>query len=206
MTEEIARNRALKVGALCVKGMVVHHIEHHLQTRFVQRLHHLFELTNAHFRLIRIGGIRSLRHIIVQRIVSPIILRNIQFRFIHRSIIERRQNMHIRNAQLLQMIQPSWTSLQSLHSFLCQSEKFSAMFEISLIAHTKIAVMHLIDGATFKQSVGRFVKLPPHRIRIFQVNHSRAFTIHSHRSCVDTGSFSAPLTIYFHFKGIKFPF
>ena len=80
------------------------------------------------------------------------------------------------------------------------------MLKVRMLTHTEITVMHLIDGATFKHPVGRFVLLPSHRVSVFQVNHSRALPVHAHRSCIDTWSFSAPLTINFHFKGVKLSF
>ena len=70
----------------------------------MQCLHHLFKLAYAHFGAIRVGAVRTLGHIIVQRVVAPIILRLIQPRFVYRGKVERRQNMHGINTQLAQVV------------------------------------------------------------------------------------------------------
>ena len=69
----------------------------------MQCLHHLFKFAYAHFGAIGIGAVRAFGHVIVQRIVTPIILRLIQTRFVYRGKVERRQNMHGINTQLAQV-------------------------------------------------------------------------------------------------------
>ena len=100
---EVVGPGALKCTARKVVGVVVNHIENNANACLMQCLNHLFELANAHFGAIRIGAVRTLGHVIVQRIVTPIILRLIQTRFIYRGKVERRQNMHGINTQLAQV-------------------------------------------------------------------------------------------------------
>ena len=95
---EIVGPGALECTTRKVVGVVVNHIENNANACLMQCLHHLFELANAHFGAIRIGTVRAFGHVIVQRVVAPIILRLIQSRFVYRSIVERRQNVHGVNA------------------------------------------------------------------------------------------------------------
>ena len=76
-----------------VIGMVVHHIEDDTDTRLVECLHHLLELTDAHLRPIRIGGVATLGHIIVHRVVAPVILVVAEACLIHRAIVITGQDM-----------------------------------------------------------------------------------------------------------------
>ena len=72
---EIVGIGKLEVGVIDVVGMVIHHVENHTDTRIVERLYHLFKLTDTHLWIVRIGGIASLGHVVVHGIVTPVILR-----------------------------------------------------------------------------------------------------------------------------------
>ena len=83
LTIEISRNRTLKVASVSIVRVIVHHVEYYPNTGFVERLHHLFEFTDANSRIIRISRIRTIGHIVILRIISPIVFIFIQFGFIH---------------------------------------------------------------------------------------------------------------------------
>ena len=84
---EVAGYRTLEVAFLSVKSMIINHVEYHTDTCFVKGLHHLLEFLDSHIGLIRIGGIRTVRYIIVLRIIAPIVLCLVRFTFVHRCII-----------------------------------------------------------------------------------------------------------------------
>ena len=84
---EVAGYRTLEVAFLSVKSMIINHIEYHTDTCFVKGLHHLLEFLDSHIGLIRIGGIRTVRYIIVLRIIAPVVLCLVRFTFVHRCII-----------------------------------------------------------------------------------------------------------------------
>ena len=84
---EVAGHRTLKVAFFGVESMIINHIEYHADTCFVESLYHLLEFLDSYIGLIRIGGIRAVRHIVVLRIIAPVILCLVEFAFVHRCII-----------------------------------------------------------------------------------------------------------------------
>ena len=74
LTVKIAGNGTFKITFKCIKSVIVNHIHYHAYSSSMQRLYHLFELFHANSRLIRIGWIRTIRHIIIYRIISPVIV------------------------------------------------------------------------------------------------------------------------------------
>ena len=74
-TIEVVGPGALECTARKVVGVVVNHVENNTYASLMQRLHHLFKLAYARFGAIGIGAVRAFGHVIVQRIVAPIILR-----------------------------------------------------------------------------------------------------------------------------------
>ena len=69
--------------------MIIHYVEYHPDASLVQRHNHLFELTDARFRAGGIGGIRTLGHVIVEWVVTPVILCLGRLRLIHGGVVER---------------------------------------------------------------------------------------------------------------------
>ena len=77
------RPRLLKIAVHEVESVVVDHVEDYSDAGFVQCLHHLFEFADAACRVVRIGAIASLRHIVVERVVAPVVLRLVETRLVH---------------------------------------------------------------------------------------------------------------------------
>ena len=73
--------------------MVIDHIENDTDARLVECLHHLLELPDARGGRIRVSGIAALRHVIVQWVVAPVVLRLVQFGLVNRGIVERGQDV-----------------------------------------------------------------------------------------------------------------
>ena len=65
---------ALEIGVVDVVGMVIHHVENNGNAFLVEGLHHLLELLDAGNRIVGVGAIATLRHIVVHRVVTPVIL------------------------------------------------------------------------------------------------------------------------------------
>ena len=83
----------LEVAVLYVVGMIVDDIEDNTDADFVQGLHHLFEFANARGRIVGVGGIAALRHVIVDRVIPPIVLWLVEARLIHGTVVVGRQDM-----------------------------------------------------------------------------------------------------------------
>ena len=94
----------LEIAVLNVESMVVNHVENNTYTSLVKCLDHLFELTNAHVRAVRIGGIAAFRHVIVFRVIAPVIRRIMLYRFVNRGIIERREQVDSGHTKPFQIV------------------------------------------------------------------------------------------------------
>ena len=71
---EIVGIGALEIGVVDVVGMVIHHVEDNGNAFLVEGLHHLLELLDADNRIVGVGAITAFRHIVVHRVVTPVIL------------------------------------------------------------------------------------------------------------------------------------
>ena len=85
---EVVRTSALKIAAFNVPSMVIHHVQDDLDTGLVQSMHHLLELADAHFGLVGICRITALGHVIVHRVITPVVLRLVKARLINRCIVK----------------------------------------------------------------------------------------------------------------------
>ena len=88
-------------------GVVVHHVENHLNARGVQRLHHFLEL--AHLAALVAGGAVA-RHgrKIAQRVVAPVIAQAFvdQISFIDE--VMNRQQLNGSDAEILEVLDARW--------------------------------------------------------------------------------------------------
>ncbi|MNV36763.1 hypothetical protein D3C71_1282520 [compost metagenome] len=87
--------------------MIVDDIHNNTHSTVMKALDQLLELPDSGRRFIRIGGIRALRNVIVLRIISPIVVGEVELRLIHafRGVIIHRQQLHMSNAQVRDMIE-----------------------------------------------------------------------------------------------------
>ena len=104
LTIKITGNSTFKITFNGIKSMIINHIHYHTDTSSMQCLYHLFELFHTSGRLIRISWIRAIRHIIIRRIISPVIVVFFQFCFVDRSIIRGRKKMYMCHSQFYQVI------------------------------------------------------------------------------------------------------
>ena len=83
--------------------MVVDHVEDYADARLVQLLHHLLKLFYAHAWLGGVGRVGALWHIIVQRVVAPVVLCHIRLRLVDRSKVKQGLEMYGIDTQLLEI-------------------------------------------------------------------------------------------------------
>ena len=84
-------------------GVVIHHVHHHPQAVFMERLHHLLALPDAHRPIGRIGGIAALGHVVVHGVVAPVKLAAVPL-LVHRAKIVNGQKLDMGDPQPLQML------------------------------------------------------------------------------------------------------
>ena len=78
---------ALEVGVIDIVGMIIDHIEDDGDTSLVKSLHHLLELADATQGVVGVGAVATLRHIIVHRVVAPVVLWLVESSLVHRAVI-----------------------------------------------------------------------------------------------------------------------
>ena len=138
---------ALEVGVLNVVGVVVHHIEDDTYAGAVQGLHHLLELAYAAGRVVGIGGVAALRHIVVHRVVAPVVLIVGEACLVDRAEVVGGQYVHGIHPELLQVADGPG---------LGEGEEFARMLrtdtlhghvgvEVDVAGDGEVAVVHLVD-------------------------------------------------------------
>ena len=189
--------------------MIVHYVQNHAYSCFVQSLNHLLELFNTAYRIIRIGRIAAIRHIVVHRIIAPVIAIESQLRLIHRTVVIRRKYLHMRHTQLLQMVYSRRVSFSCLSAKLCQSQELTFMLHTRCRMNTEVAMVHLIHHRIRRaQQLRTFVSIPSFGVCFVHVNNRSPMTIYAHSCCKDTRSLvQLPLGIAFaHQERIEITF
>ncbi len=93
----------LEIGVIDVVGMVIHHVENHADACLVEGLHHLLELADAAERIVGVGAVAALGHVIVHGIVAPVVLVVLEPRLVDRTIVVAGQDMNGIHAQFFQV-------------------------------------------------------------------------------------------------------
>ena len=176
----IVRNRFLQRRFEIVR-VIVDHIHNHADSRFMECLHHLLHLADAHLAMEWIGRIRALRHIVLYRIIAPVERFRIVFR--HTSEIENRKQMHMRNTKRLQIIEPRRMNSVSIQrcAFFRKGQKLSTV----LIRNTgmritrKILHMKLIHATVLRPDFRPFILLPAHRVRLCKIYYHTPLRINT---------------------------
>ena len=155
---------------LDVIGMVIHHVENHTNACLVKGVYHLLELTDAAQGVIGVSAIASLRHVIIHRVVTPVILRFVETGLINRAVIIAGQDMDIGDTQVLEVLNGPR---------LCQRQVLARIFCFRLVDR-EVTMVHLIDNNILRQTTHGLIVLPPFWISIVQINHHTFLTIDTH--------------------------
>ena len=94
---------AVEVAALQAEGVVIDHVEDHADARLVEGLHHLLELQDATGGQFGIEGVAALGHVVVERIVAPVVLGRVVLGLVDRGEVVGRQDVDGIDAQGLEM-------------------------------------------------------------------------------------------------------
>ena len=151
-----------------VVSMVVHHVEDDGNTRLMKGIHHLLELTDAAVGVVRIRGIAAFGHVIVHRIVTPVILIVTQTCLVHRAIVIAGQDVHGIDTQRFQVFNgPRFR----------QSHELPGVFGIRA-CNREVAMMQLVNNEIGRRlNDGMLVTAPVFRERLLPVNDGTTFTI-----------------------------
>ena len=106
VAEVVARHGLVEGVFGGVVDVVVDHIHHHVQAVLVQPGDHLLHFLDASARVTRVGGVRAFRHVVVLRIVAPVVLRAVAqiAGLVHGTVVVDGHDLHMRHAERLEVV------------------------------------------------------------------------------------------------------
>ena len=161
-----------------VHRVVIDHVHHHAQAALVQRGDRGLELADAYLAVRGVGGVAALRHVVVDRIVAPVVAAGRAL--IDGAEVEHRHQLHMRDAQ-----SPQIRHTRRVHAVaaerrvrLAEGEVFAAVRRGDAAGRVggKVPDMHLGDHILRRARRGAVV-LPAGRIRARQVDDHAAPTV-----------------------------
>ena len=120
IAEVVARDRLVERMVRGIVDMVVHHIHDDADVVLVQALDHLLHFGDAGARVARIGGVRAFRHVVVLRVVAPV-LRAIGVvaqvaGLVDGTVVVHRHDLHVGDAQRLEIVKAGGRALGGLRA------------------------------------------------------------------------------------------
>ena len=157
--------------------MVIDHVEDDGDASFVERLHHLLELQDATDGIIGVGGIAAFGHVVVHRVVAPVVLGLVEARLINGAEVIARQDMDGIDAQRLQVVDGPRFG---------EGEELTRILRIGT-GNGEVTVVHLIDNEVGgRLDDGVLVITPTVGTRLRIVDDGGTTAIHSHGLGKDT--------------------
>ncbi len=162
--EVITGHKRLEIGRLRIGNMVVNNVHNYLNTCVVKRHNHLLHFVDALCAVCGVGRIRALGHVVVERVVAPIILARLVVRrlvkaFAHAGKIEQRLEMHLRDAQILDIIERGRLTVAVLGARFGKTEEFTSVGfgHARALVYRQIAKLSLVNngaGIRRKRRIG----------------------------------------------------
>ena len=173
----VVGERALEVRVLNVVGMVVDHVEDNVDACLMERLHHLFELSDAAERVGRVGGVRAFGDVVIHRVIAPVILRLVETCLVDGAEVIRGQDVDSVHAQLFQVVKCPRLS---------QSQELTFMLGIGAV-DGEVAMVHLVDHPVGKVlGMRSMVFKPALRVAVAQVDDHALLPVDGHGLCRNT--------------------
>ena len=204
---KISGNSTLKITAMKHSCVVKHHIHYYTDAGFMQSHNHLLKLFYADFGGIRICRIRAVGHIIVFRVVTPVVLRSILPCLVHRREIERWEQLHMRYAKLFKMSYSRSFAQIRMRTLFGKSKELSVVSDTRYSIRREVAVMHLVYyniGEALQRRT--HIATPPLRVGRLQVDDSGTVAVHANRLCHHTRSITLPHIVYLNVKRVELAF
>ena len=144
--EEVAGYSPLEGLGGSVGDMVVHYVEHHPDAGLVQGLDHLLEFPDTAGGVVGVGGVGSVGHVVVHRIIAPVVDIVLQAGLVHGGIVEGGEDVHMGHAQFHKVVHACTHSAGSARAGLGESHELAAVFRgyAGIAGDGKVPVVHLI--------------------------------------------------------------
>ena len=127
-------------------------------TRIPARCNAITICLNSRMRtsgLIRVGSIRTFGNVVILRVVSPVILRNVGLGLVDRRKVERGEQVHMRYSQFLQMVDTClFAQVRSEYLLRSGPEIFHGCLNPRHRVDREIAVVHFINNQCRKSFSG----------------------------------------------------
>ena len=180
---------ALEIGVVDVVGVVIHHVEDDGNACLVQGLHHLLELLDTGNGVVGVGGIAALGHVVVDRVVAPVVLVVAKTRLIDRAVVVAGQDVHGIDTQRLQVAEGPR---------LGEGEELARILGI-WTGDGEVAVMQLINHQVGRRlHDGTLVAAPVVRKRLRRIDDGGTLSVDSHGLGKDSGALATP-----HVEGVE---
>ena len=157
----VAGHRALQ-PAVGVIGVVVHDVHDDAQPRTVQRGHHGAAFPHAHRTVERVGGVGAFGHVIVQRVIPPVVAAG--GRLVDGGVVKDRLQLHMRDAQLLEVVYtggvPAVAVQRRVVGHKAQVGAAPGFGHAAVRVGRKIGHVHLPHAARVGRDVGAAIVLP----------------------------------------------
>ena len=204
MTMIITRSSQFEIRTIIFSSVIIHHIHNHSDSGIMKSLHHLLHLAHTSGRVGRISGIRTLRSIVIQRIISPIISVCPEIGLVNRIIIIRREDMHMSHTKLLEMVDTCLLALRRSGAGFGEGKEFTLVRYSGRGVHRHIAMMHLIHNHVREiLHLRTLILIPTGRVGGIEIDDSRTLAIHANSLCPNARSLIEPFVIMLDAESIE---
>ena len=199
---EITGNNPVEAEGTGVMYMVVDHIHDHADAVIVECFHHLLHFLHPDSTVEGIGCVGTFRYVKVHRIITPVVL-GIWQAFIGKAEIIDRQQMHMGNTKILDVIQTGGLFGSGFLSGFCQSQEFSLVFDPGTAVGGKIPDMKFVNHRIRNgfPGMGIPVLFPAFGIGGFQVQNHGTLSVDACGSGIGVTGFPG-FSVYQHLVGI----
>ena len=143
-TAEVHGNDLVEAEVISLINMVVHHVHNHTQTSVVQSLDHLLCFLHANSTVVRVGGIRALRNVEVNRVITPVVLGQGKG-LVGETVVVHGQNMHMGDTQRLDVIQTGGDAALGLGAFLDHTQILALVNNSGTFVSRQVTDMQLVN-------------------------------------------------------------
>ena len=161
IAEVVARDRLVERMVRGIVDVVVHHIHDDADVVLVQALDHLLHFGDAGARVARIGGVRAFRHVVVLRVVAPV-LRAIGVvaqvaGLVDGTVVVHRHDLHVGDAQRLEIVEAGGRALGGLRAGFDHAQVLALLVggDAGGRVDGEVADVHLGDGGVGGLAEGR---------------------------------------------------
>ena len=138
--------------------MVVYHVHDDAQTVLMQSVDHLLGFDDTRGRIARVRGIRSFRHVVVLRVIPPVVVVIVQcLGLVNARVVEHRLDLHVGDAQLLEVVKTGRLALGVGGAFLHNTQVLAAIGfgHAGIGVHRQITDMGFCDHRIGRRTEGR---------------------------------------------------